>query len=57
VDRIAADLDTVVFVDDRPEDLPEAADVLRVSPYIAANEHDRGLAPVAHRARMLCDDR
>ena len=57
VHRIAADLDAVVFVDDRPEDLPKAADVLHVSPYIAPNEHDRGLAPVAHRAGMLCDDR
>jgi phosphoglycolate phosphatase-like HAD superfamily hydrolase len=53
---IAADLDAVVFVDDRPEDLPAGADVVRVSPYIAPNEHDRGLAPVARRVGIGCDD-
>src|SRR5262245_48419057 len=46
-DRIAAELSAVVFVDDRPEDLPVAADVVAVSPYLAPNGHDQGLAPVA----------
>jgi long-chain acyl-CoA synthetase len=41
---------TVVFVDDRPEDAPASAEVVRVSPYLAPNPHDHGLAPAAHRA-------
>jgi long-chain acyl-CoA synthetase len=40
----------VVFVDDRPEDLPEGAEIVVVPPYIAPNEHDRGLVRVAARA-------
>lgn len=43
-----------VFVDDRPEDMPEGADVIAVSPYLGANPHDRGLAPLRRR---LHDDR
>lgn len=42
---LAADLGTsIVFVDDRPEDLPAGAAVMVVSPYLAPNAHDRGLA-------------
>jgi hypothetical protein len=37
------DVGAVVFVDDRPEDMPVGADVLAVSPYIADNPHDRAL--------------
>lgn len=32
-----------VFVDDRPEDMPVGAAVVAVSPYLAANPHDRAL--------------
>jgi long-chain acyl-CoA synthetase len=35
---------SVVFVDDRPEDVPLGSAVLAVSPYLAENPHDRGLA-------------
>jgi FMN phosphatase YigB (HAD superfamily) len=38
------------FIDDRPEDLPESADVIAVSPYIAENPHDTGLLVVARHA-------
>lgn len=48
-DGFLAELIGVVFVDDRPEDLPHGADVIAISPYIAPNEHDRGLARVAER--------
>lgn len=34
----------VVFVDDRPEDVPAGTPVLHVSPYLADNPHDTGLA-------------
>jgi long-chain acyl-CoA synthetase len=47
------ELDSVVFVDDRPEDMPVAADVVSVSPYLAPNVHDRGLAEVARRAGLV----
>ncbi len=40
----------VVFVDDRPEDLPIGATFVAVSPYLGDNPHDRGLLPVADRA-------
>jgi long-chain acyl-CoA synthetase len=43
---------TAVFVDDRPEDLAAHLDVLAVSPYLADDRHDRGLAPVAQRAGL-----
>lgn len=34
----------VVFVDDRPEDVPDDAPTLQVSPYLADNPHDTGLS-------------
>jgi long-chain acyl-CoA synthetase len=43
---------TMVFVDDRPEDLSPDAEVIAVSPYIADNPHDRGLAPATLRAGL-----
>jgi long-chain acyl-CoA synthetase len=43
------DLAGVVFVDDRTEDLPRGAEVIPVTPYLAPNEHDRGLSRVAER--------
>jgi phosphoglycolate phosphatase-like HAD superfamily hydrolase len=39
----AADHRPEVLVDDRPEDAPRALEVIGVSPYIAPDEHDRGL--------------
>lgn len=43
-------LDDVVFVDDRPEDMPVGADVIAVSPYLADDKHDRGLRVALDRA-------
>lgn len=37
------DLSLVMFIDDRPEDLPQAANVIPVRPYLVDNPHDRGL--------------
>ncbi|MHB8463996.1 MAG: HAD family hydrolase [Acidimicrobiales bacterium] len=41
----------VVFVDDRPEDLPATADVIVVSPYLAANPHDRAFDRIRRDCR------
>jgi hypothetical protein len=41
--HVLADLDCVVFVDDRPDDMPLGAAVIAVSPYLAPNPRDRGL--------------
>jgi hypothetical protein len=49
---LAADLDSVVFVDDRPEDMPVGAEVVAVAPYLVDNPHDRGLAAAADRAGL-----
>ena len=35
-----------VFVDDWPDEAPATARLVGVSPYIAPNPHDRGLAPL-----------
>jgi FMN phosphatase YigB (HAD superfamily) len=43
-EQLAGGPDGVVFVDDRPEDVPLGSRVLAVSPYLAENPHDRGLA-------------
>lgn len=51
--RFLATNEGAVFVDDRPEDMPEGADVIALSPYLAENRHDRGLAVAARRAGML----
>ncbi len=45
--------DDVVFVDDRPEDVPLEAEVVAVRPYLFDNPHDCGLAPVARRAGLV----
>ncbi len=41
--HVLAEIDGVVFVDDRPDDMPLGADVIAVSPYLAPNPRDRGL--------------
>jgi len=46
----------VVFVDDRPEDMPLGSTVVAVSPYLVPNPHDRGLAPVMRAAGLPGDD-
>ena len=51
-DHLLGDAGAAVFVDDRPEDMPLGADVMAVAPYLAASDHDRGLAAVARRAGM-----
>jgi hypothetical protein len=50
--RFLPTLDAVVFVDDRPEDLPAAAEVVAVAPYLVDNPHDQGLAPARRRAGL-----
>ena len=54
-DHFLPDPSTAVFVDDRPEDLPVGARVIAVSPYLAANPHDRGLDPAARAAGLTPD--
>ena len=46
-----------VFVDDRPEDLAAHVEVLAVSPYLAEDQHDRGLEQVARRAGLTPSSR
>jgi long-chain acyl-CoA synthetase len=41
--HVIAEIDGVVFVDDRPGDMPLGADVIAVSPYLTPNPRDRGL--------------
>ena len=41
-----------MFVDDQPDDLPDDARVVAVSPYLAANPHDRGLDAAARLAGL-----
>lgn len=43
-DHLDPGASTVVFVDDRPEDVPAGAPIVHVSPYLSDNPHDRGLA-------------
>ena len=52
--HLVLDAAHVVFVDDRPEDLPIGAEVIAVSPYLGDNPHDRALAAV--RARVNGSD-
>jgi long-chain acyl-CoA synthetase len=52
VHRFLPALDGVVFVDDRPEDMPAGAEVVSVSPYISPDPHDRGLRPALVRAEL-----
>jgi long-chain acyl-CoA synthetase len=42
-----------VFIDDRPEDLPDPLEVIPVSPYLSEDPHDRGLEVVARRAGLV----
>lgn len=48
--ELSTDAGCLVFVDDRPEDMPLDADVVAVAPYLVDNPHDRGLAAVTQRA-------
>jgi long-chain acyl-CoA synthetase len=50
-----ADHAAVVFVDDRPEDMPIGADVIAVHPYLSNNPYDRGLSHAARRAGLGCN--
>jgi long-chain acyl-CoA synthetase len=49
VDHIRADHQPVLFVDDRPEELPVGVEAVGVRPYLGASPHDRGLAPLLER--------
>jgi FMN phosphatase YigB (HAD superfamily) len=53
VEQLVHSLSDMVLVDDRPEDMPHGADVIAVTPYIAANPHDRGLLDAAERAGLV----
>jgi long-chain acyl-CoA synthetase len=48
-DALPADLGSLVFVDDRPEDMPVGANVVAVAPYLVDNPHDRALESVSQR--------
>jgi long-chain acyl-CoA synthetase len=48
-----AGLTGVVFVDDRPEDMPVGAEVITVRPYLAPNPHDRGLEACLQHPTLL----
>ena len=49
VDHLAVEHRPSVCVDDQPEDLPADVDAVGVSPYLAHNPHDLGLAAVLER--------
>jgi hypothetical protein len=55
IDHIRADHRPVLFVDDRPEELPAGVDVVGVRPYLGASPHDRGLAPLLERVLDVRD--
>lgn len=50
IDQVVPGDVSAVFIDDRPEGLPEGATVIPVSPYLAENPYDRELATVARAA-------
>jgi long-chain acyl-CoA synthetase len=50
IDHLFATHRPRVFVDDRPEDLPDHVKLIAVSPYLADSVHDRGLAAVLELA-------
>ena len=50
IDRLSVRHRPRVFVDDRPEELPDHVAVVGVSPYLADSVHDRGLAAVLELA-------
>jgi hypothetical protein len=56
VAAFVADLSAAVFVDDTPGDVPRAATVIPVRPYLAPHDHDRGLDVVAHHAGLASPD-
>jgi hypothetical protein len=52
IDHLPDDCRGAVFIDDRPEDLSKDLEVIKVSPYLSNDPHDRGLGIVATRAGM-----
>lgn len=55
IDHIRRDHRPVLFVDDRPEELPIGVDVVGVPPYLGVSPHDRALAPLLERMRATPD--
>jgi long-chain acyl-CoA synthetase len=49
VDHLAEEHRPRVCVDDRPEEMPIDVDIVGVSPYLAPNPHDLGLASLFER--------
>ena len=50
--QLCTPLPSLLFIDDRPEDMPIDAEVVAVHPYIAPSPYDRGLYPLARRAGL-----
>lgn len=53
IDALPLGAGAAVFVDDRPEDLPDGVVVVAVSPYLSHTPHDRGLRRALDRAGMV----
>ena len=56
VHHLVEESTVLVFVDDRPEDMPSGHEVIAVPPYLASNPHDRALQKVAERAGITWPD-
>jgi long-chain acyl-CoA synthetase len=52
VDHLGDGCTSMVFVDDRPEDLSPAHRVIAVAPYLGHNPHDRALLRIAHQLHV-----
>jgi hypothetical protein len=57
IEQLVHSLSDMVLVDDRPEDMPQGAQVIAVAPYLAANPHDRGLVVATERAGLAWPER
>lgn len=51
IDHLCRDHRPVLFVDDRPEELPLGIEVVGLRPYLGVSPHDRALAPLLERMR------
>jgi FMN phosphatase YigB (HAD superfamily) len=50
--QLSAPQSSIIFIDDRPEDMPIGTEVVAVHPYISPSPYDRGLHPVGRRAGL-----
>ena len=51
IEHLGVAPETTTFVDDREDEIPASLRAVIVSPYLAPDPHDRGLAPVLELAR------